>query len=320
MKTVAVTGATGFIGQALVRRLIDRSAKIRVLTRNYKKGIELWPSDSVEVFEGDLVDSFYDLKRFLKEVDILFHCAGEIRDSKKMYGTHIEGTRNLCHAGANRIRHWVQLSSVGVYGPTRDGVVNENSNLNPQGLYEMSKAESDRLVIRSAEKGGFSFSLLRPSIVFGPKMQNQSIFQLIGMIAKGVFFFVGKKGASANYIHIDNVIEGLIKCAENPSALGQAYNLSDHRTIETFVATIAKSLHRSKPMLRIPETPVRYIAKYVGRLKGFPLSESRVDALTNRVIYSTRRIKTELGYSHVITLEDGIVQMVAAWKKMQTTR
>ena len=318
MKTVAVTGATGFIGQALVGLLVDRAAQIKILTRNFKKGIKLWPSGPVEVFEGDLVDSSHALERFLQEVDILFHCASEIRDSNKMQSTHVDGTRNLCLAATNKIRHWIQLSSVGVYGPVREGIVTEDTRIDPKGLYETTKAESDRLVVQSAEKGAFTFSILRPSIVYGPEMSNPSLFQLIRMIAKGVFFFIGKEGASANYIHIDNVIKGLMSCAENPAARGQIYNLSDHRTIETFVATVAKALQRPKPILRIPETPVRYIAKYVGGLKGFPLSESRVDALTNRAIYPNRQIKTELGYSHVITLEDGTAQMVAAWETMQT--
>lgn len=320
MKTVAVTGATGFIGQALVGRLVDRAAKVQILTRNFKKGIKLWPSGPVEVFEGDLVDSAHALEHFLQEVDILFHCAGEIRDPNKMQSTHVGGTRNLCLAATSKIRHWVQLSSVGVYGPVREGIVTEDTQINPKGLYETTKAESDRLIVQAAKKGVFTFSILRPSVVFGSEMPNQSLYQLINMIVKGVFFFIGKEDASANYIHIDNVIEALMRCAENPAARGQIYNLSDYRTIEEFVAIIANKLKKPLPRLRLPETSVRYITRFFGKLKGFPLSESRVDALTNRAVYSNRRIETELGYSHVITMEDGIAQMVAAWETMQTNR
>jgi len=315
VKTVSVTGATGFIGKALVARLINNYEKVRILTRRIEKTRNLWPEGMVEVYEGDLTGSAYYLDSFLQGTDVLFHCAGEIRDPTKMRSIHVDGTRNLCAIAANKIKHWVQLSSVGVYGPFREGVVTEDTQIDPKGLYETSKAESDRLIVESAEKGNFTFSILRPSIVYGPEMSNPSLFQLIRMIAKGIFFFIGKEGASANYIHIDNIIKGMMSCAENPAAKGRVYNLSDYRTIEELVAIIANEFKKPSPKLRLPETPVRYIAKYVGRLKGFPLSESRVDALTNRVIYSTRRIKTELGYSHVIKFEDGIAQMVPVWKR-----
>ena len=59
-------------------------------------------------------------------------------------------------------------------------------------LAEKTKAESDQLVMNAARKGTFTYSILRPSNVFGPTMTNQSLFQMIEMISKGLFFFIGK--------------------------------------------------------------------------------------------------------------------------------
>jgi nucleoside-diphosphate-sugar epimerase len=232
-----------------------------------------------------------------------------------MQTTNVNGTANLCAAAANKIKHWIQLSSVGAYGAVRDGIVTESTPLAPKGLYETTKAESDRVVMQAAQKGVFDYSILRPSIVYGVDMPNQSLFQLFNMIAKGVFFFIGKEGASANYIHIDNVIEGLLRCIDNPAAKGKIYNLSDHCTIENFVNIIAEELQKSSPRLRLPEMPLRWLAKVFSRFPAFPLTLSRIDALTNRSEYPITRIQNELGYVHKISMDNGLRQMVNAWKQ-----
>jgi nucleoside-diphosphate-sugar epimerase len=232
-----------------------------------------------------------------------------------MRALHVDATRKLIEAASRRVEHWVQLSSVGVYGPVTEGRVTEDSALNPVGEYEITKAESDQIVVDAANKGGFSYSILRPSNVFGAGMSNLSLFGMIAMINRGLFFYIGKPGASANYIHVDNVIEGLIRCGTMPPAQGRTYNLSDHCTMENFVELIAEALGRASPWLRIPKPIVQLAGNTLGKLPGFPLTQSRVDALTNRSIYPIARICQELAYHHVISMEDGVRELVEAYKR-----
>jgi nucleoside-diphosphate-sugar epimerase len=136
------------------------------------------------------------------------------------------------------------------------------------------------------------------------------LFQMIAMIDKDFFFFIGETGALANYIHVDNVVEGLIQCGKNPAAKGQIYNLSDNIPIEKFVEIIAKELKKSMPKIRLPEKPIRLIARQCNRFFNFPLTENRIDALTKRSWYSIKKIQDELGYSHQVSIENGLRQMV----------
>jgi nucleoside-diphosphate-sugar epimerase len=76
-------------------------------------------------------------------------------------------------------------------------------------------------------------------------MTNRSLYALVTMIQRDLFFLIGKPGASANYIHVDNVVEALMLYWSMPQAAGQVYNLSDHRTMETFIGVIAQSLERN---------------------------------------------------------------------------
>lgn len=319
---VCVTGANGFIGRCLVDTLSQQGHSIKVLTRR----ADCLFSNGVQVVLGDLTSPDCPLEQFLMGCEVVFHCAGEIRDVATMRLLHVDGTQRLLQAAlresAQRGRkiHWVQLSSVGAYGPPLgsadvDRIVTEDTQVRPIGEYEITKAIADELVVQASEGGLMTYSIVRPTNVFGAKMMNQSLFNLVAMIDRGLFFYIGKPGASANYIHVDNVVEGLINCGTQSAARGEVYNLSDHCALEHFVEVIAAELGRTAPQLRIPAPIARLAAKIFGNLPSFPLTQSRVDALVNRSIYPISRIQAELGYRHVIALEDGLRELVEAYKQ-----
>jgi len=305
---VAITGGTGFIGRLLIERHLREGDEVRVLTR--KNGIGIGLDERAVLFHGELGKQQDTFAPFLDGVDVLYHCAGEIVHEERMYATHVEGTKGLIAAASGSISHWVQLSSVGVYGPQRTGVVTETTPVNPVGTYETTKLQSDELVLDAAKEGKFSATILRPSNVYGTGMKNRSLLQMIRMIERGLFFYIGKPGATANYIHVDNVVEALYLCATNESARNNDYNLSDALSLEEFVRQISVSLGIEPPGIRFPEPPIRLGAALFGWIPGFPLTLSRVDALTGRAVYSSDKIEGELGYRHRISMEEGIREFV----------
>lgn len=313
---VAVTGGTGLIGKRLVLRHLARGDEVRVLTR--RSAVQSRLPEAVRHWQGDLAGSA-ELRPFVEGASVLYHCAGEVRRTEIMEALHVQGTLKLIEAAAGRLDRWVQLSSVGAYGTQRGGAVTEKSVLNPRGTYEATKVRSDLLVAGAAAKGAFDHAILRPSNVYGPEMSNRSLFGLVAMIQRGLFFFIGKRGASANYIHVDNVVNALLLCATSPQAPGRVFNLSDHRTMEQFVAAIAQGLGIDAPRMRLPEAPVRLLAKLAGGVPGMPLTEARIDALTGRAVYPSARIERELGYQHAVSIEDGLLELVEFWKANPAT-
>ncbi len=310
---IAITGGTGFIGSQLVFRHVSAGDTVRVLSRRMREDIDL-PNEA-KVYGGDLTNPADDFRNFVEGADVLYHCAGELQDCGRMRVVHVGGTRNLINAAGGRIGHWVQLSSVGAYGPHRHGIVTEETPGNPVATYEKTKTESDVIVMEAADKGAFSFTILRPSNVYGPRMRNHSLFQLISMINRGAFFFIGKPGASANYIHVDNVTEALYRCGVMATAKGRVYNLSDYRKLEEFVRIIADELDVPFPRLRIPEAPVRLAVKLLGGIPRFPLTEARINAMVNRSQYAIERIQSDLEYYHPVSMNEGVRQLVRAWKR-----
>lgn len=310
---VGITGGTGFIGRRLVTRHLQRGDRVRVLTRRSPTDVSL-PS-KVEVFQGDLAAEHADLAAFVRGADLLYHSAAELREPDRMRVVHVEGTLRLVAAARGEVGRWVQVSSVGAYGRRRDGVVTEETPEHPQGPYEVTKLEADRIVAAAGTEGSFEWVILRPSIVYAGDMRNRSLFQMVKMIDRRLFFFVGPRGASANYVHADNVAEALVLCAVLPEA-GGVYNLSDDMTVEELVGLIATALGKEPPRWRLPEALARRVASVLGRLPRFPLTESRVDALVGRSVYPCEKIRRELGYVPVVSMEAGIEELVTAWRSV----
>lgn len=309
---VAVTGGTGFLGRALVARLSLESGvdEIRVLSRKPPGPSSAGKLRSVR---GDLASGDGDLAGFVSGAQVLFHCAGELRQESAMRALHVDGTQRLIEAARGRVKRWVQLSSVGVYGRgVREGVIEESAPLRPEGEYESTKAQSDRLVTRAADGAAFESVVLRPSIVFGPGMPNRSLYQLVSMIARGWMMQVGTE-AVANYVFVDDVADALTLCAFAPGAAG-TYIVSNDRRMSVFLGAIAAELGETPATVRVPERPLRWVARTFGKLPGFPLTESRIDALTRRVRYPSRRLQGELGFRFAVSIEDGLRRFVQDWR------
>ncbi len=314
---VAITGGRGFIGALLVEYHLQRGDDVRVLTREAASS-NTSDANNLEIFRADLTTGSDDLVSFVDGADVLYHCAGETSDQHLMQRTHVDGTKNLITAATGKVGRWVQLSSVGVYGQHSGKCITEESKLDPVGIYETSKMLSDLMVVEAGKGKAFPYFILRPSIVFGVSMTNRSLFQLVERIKRKQFFFIGKADAVANYIHVNNVIAALSLCATcSLDHAGNTYNLSDDCLLEDFVGNISKEIGMTVPTLRLPEMPVRIAAKILGQLPGFPLTTSRVNALTNHTRYPIDKIQNDLAYRPITSLEEGIRNFVNTWQDKQ---
>jgi nucleoside-diphosphate-sugar epimerase len=314
---VCVTGANGFIGRYLVGALSHQGHSVRVLTR---QDGNIFPAD-VEVVKGDLTSSDCPLDGFLRDCEILFHCAGEIRDHTVMRLLHVEGTKRLIqaqlreHLRAGRRMHWVQLSSVGAYGPPigrpqTDRVITEQTTENPVNEYEITKTISDELVMHASKSGAMTYAVLRPSNVFGARTTNQSLRRLIEMVKRGLFFYVGKPGAVVTYVHVDDVVAALIVCGVVPRAKGQIYNLSYDCELEVFINHIASQLRVRRPSLRIPGPLIQVPLSLLSNLLKSLIRMPSLNVLVLRTRYPTKKIETELGFKFSRPLPAGVKDLV----------
>ena len=305
-KIIAITGGSGFIGKRLVNKHIKHGDQVRFLSR--KQPLKNSPA---QYFFGDLASPDVELAGFLNGVDILYHCAGEVNDEALMHKVHVNGTQALVDAAIGKVGCWVQLSSVGVYGKRRSGVVNENTKEKPIGIYEKAKAQSDNIVRHS----GIPFVIIRPSNVFGSDMGNQSLRGLLKAVRKGLFFFIGSPGAILNYVHVNDVVESLMLCGGNKKALGETFIISQSIKIEVMIDSFRHQKKLEKKIFRVSEANIRRLINF---LKFFhissPLSQTRVDALTGQCIYNSNKVQEGLEYKYSMPLKEGF-ELFANQKK-----
>lgn len=313
---VLVLGANGFIGTRLVKALMGQAHSIRILTRKAEKARD----ERLEVFIGDLTSDALDVDLLVKGCELIINCAGEIRNEQLMPALHVDSVKRLLDAvgrrgeGASHVR-WVQLSSVGAYGPApgQRRVVTEQTAANPQGMYEITKTDADKLIMShpavQAEAG--DWVILRPSNVFASNMPNGSIRQLAKIVRKKMFFYVGREEAIATYIHANDVAEALVCCATDARAARQIYNLSNDCLLRDVVDALAACQGVPLPRLRLPEQVVRGAVWLAGNMMRLPLTQSRVDALVNKTAYPAEKIRTDLNFEPKYNVAEHIGEVIA---------
>ena len=311
---IAITGAAGYVGSLLVRAHAARGDDVHALARD-ASAIERLPG--VTPYRVDLVDPTDLPDAFFANAEVVYHCAAEIVREPLMHAVNVEAIANLLERARGRVGHWVQVSSLSVYGRPRGAVITEETPPRPETPYATSKLEGDAVVARKSA-GAFSYTLVRPSGVIGPGMRNRSIHALIDAVVRRRFCFIGPPGAIANYVHERNITDALMLCATRPEARGRTYNVSQNCTIERVIAAIAAALGIARAPVRIPESFARVAARIGRVVPAFPLTPGRVDALTSRIEYPSTRIERELGFEHASSIEDALRTLVAAYRESRS--
>lgn len=310
--TILVLGGTGFIGQAIVNLLIENNKKVTILTRTPQK-LNVFPHPVPHIL-GSLEEvSHLDLKPY----QVVINCAGELHNKDRMPIIHVAAIEKLINKMTSTPKsQWIQLSSVGVYGRKRKGIVKENTPFMPVGTYEKTKAEGELLVKNLCSKNKINYTIIRPSNVFGSKMPNQSLRQLIAVIQRKLFFYIGKNPQTVmmNYVHVDDVAHLVYSCVENERAINQDYIISDQLTLVDFVKLVCTELRLDKSFYKIPEPLLRGVCAVFKLIPYFPLNTSRVDALTTKATYSVNKVQQTLGFTYTMGLSRGLKKYIAELK------
>jgi len=304
---VAITGGTGFIGRPLARTLLEGGNEVRVLSR--------LPVDTTSTFQGA---RWYqgDFRHpidpaFLNGVDTLYHLAAELSNSAQMEAVNVQGTANLLTAAKRAgVRRWIQLSSVGVYGPPTSLILKEGTTPKPANEYERTKLVSDRLVDEACRRSNMEHVILRPSNVIGADMKNGSFLALVKAASRGRYFFIDPRGAVATNVNVEDVVSALVECQKAP--MGGVYNLSSDCTWEALIERIASLVGVRSPRIRIPAAPLRLVIGALEDHMRVPITSGRLASLTGRSRYSSDRIVKELGFAFTKPMPEGIEDVVRA--------
>ncbi len=302
---VLVTGATGFIGTWLVRRLVNEHHDVRVLKRatSHLEELEGLP---VEFVNGDVTHA-ESLVEACRGIDSVFHCAGLIAytrtQRKNLELINVQGTANIINACVQTgVRRLVHLSSVAAVGSSFDGKypLTESSPFNLSRLnlgYFESKRASEQLVIAAAKSGELDAVILNPSNVYGRGDAKKGSRSVQLKVARGKFPFYTSGGVSITYI--DDVIDAIL-VAWKSGKTGERYILSgENVTIKQLFHLIAAEVGIEPPKLYLPNAIVHTIGAVGEVMERFgkkpPLNSETAWTTTLFHWYDSSKAQRELG-------------------------
>ncbi len=318
--TTVVTGATGFLGSSLVAALIQQQQSVRVLARDAQKARQLF-GEAVIIVPGDMTDAG-QVRQAIDGATTVFHLAGRLyhpATPAELYEqTHVEGTRALLKAcqGQPQLRRLVYVSTTGVFGVTGETPVAEDAPFAPTNAYEATKLKGELLALKSYQEDGLPVAIVRPGLVYGPG--DLHLLGFFASIQKGLFRVIAGGKALLHPVYIDDLLAALLLCAERPQALGRSYNIAGAQpvTVRELAAAIAQALDKKLPGGNIPLWLANLASDVFAITPGMrgehaPLTRSRAAFLTHSRLYDIGRAQTELNYTPLVALEEGIKRAVA---------
>lgn len=306
---VLVTGANGYIGQALCRRLVADGCQVIGTVRNSSngvvQGIHKAVTGDIQSFEnwGPLLDGVAGVFHLAAHVHVLNERAKDrLSDFRR---TNVEGTRKLLRACAARgVRKFIHLSTAKVHGEGRPTPYCEADALLPQDPYAISKAEAEQQVRSVGARGDLETVVIRPPLVYGPNVKA-NFLKLIHMAHRRIPLPLASVDNRRSLVFLDNLVDFMVYCLSHPKAANHAFLISDGTDISTggLYIKISEALGLKGRLFHVPPA----ILILLGQLTG---KTAVVDRLCGSLTVDTTKAREMLGWQPPATIDRGIQETI----------
>jgi nucleoside-diphosphate-sugar epimerase len=317
-----VTGATGFLGASLARRLLEGGARVRVLARSPVKAKPL-VDRGAELVVGDITNRAA-VAAAVDDVAVVYHLAGRLLapgvPGAEYHRTHVEGTKLLlaCCQNAPSLERFVHCSTTGVLGVTGDRPADESAPFRPTNVYEATKAEAE-LAVREACRAGFPAVIARPGLVYGPG--DLHLLAFFRSVLRRQFRPIGRRTVWLHPIYIDDMTEALVRCGQRPAAVGECFHLAGREPVALgeLAQAIARAGGTRLPRGHIPLPAAQAVAALGDRLPpklkpSAPLTRSRLEFLTHSRVYDVAKARRLLDFAAPTELSTGTTRSMAWYR------
>lgn len=324
---IFITGATGYIGNNLAKRLAQEGHIVHALCRSANKK-NLLDQPNIKIFEGDITD-VVSVETAMRDCEQVYHLAAYARvwakDPSTFYRLNVLGTKNVLDAAVKYgIKDVVFTSTGGVLGPSNTAPVKEDDPRfgNVFNEYEDTKTQAEALCKEYCNKYNMRIVIVNPPRIYGPGVESESnaVTKLVKLYLKGKWKIMPGDGKrTGSYVHVDDVVNGHILAMEKGRA-GERYILSGvNASYNEFFETLAKMSGKKNKLYNFPVW-LMMVSGYA--IMGYTKLTGKPPLLTPKWIkkylydwsLSCEKAQKELGYTYR-SLEEGLKETVEWVKK-----
>jgi NAD dependent epimerase/dehydratase len=306
---VLVTGAGGFIGSHLTERLVELGASVRALVRYNCRNdwglLELLDNkvkSEIEIVLGDLTDPYCTL-RILAGCSVVFHLAAltaipySYIAPSQFVSVNCGGTLNLLEAARSQgVERFVHTSTSETYGTARYTPIDEKHPLQGQSPYAASKIGADKLAESYYLTFGVPVATIRPFNTYGPRQSARAVIPtIISQALSGEVIRLGSLTPVRDLIYVGDTVDGFIKMAEDPRAVGEVINVGTGKSVS--IGELAEQ-----------------IVGLLGGGKRIVTAEERVrpeDSEVMELLCDNRKARELLGWGPQVSLEEGLARTIS---------
>jgi nucleoside-diphosphate-sugar epimerase len=313
MNNILVTGANGFVGRALCKKLMSERWRVKGSVRSTPSMSSL--ESGVNFINVGPIGPNTQWDTALNGIDTVVHLAARLNlntdyaidPTAACRSVNVSGTEGLARAAAHKnIRRFVYLSTVKVNGEGKQSPYTEADEPAPKEPYSSSKYEAEQILHEISNETGLETVILRPTLVYGPGVKANFCY-LLKLVYKGIPLPFARVANRRSLIFLDNLICAILACIKHPDAAGQTYLVSDSEIVSTpeLIRKIAETLGKSARLFSFPPNILRMIANLAGK-------SDKVKPLLNSLTVDTSKIRNNLNWKPICTQKEGLIQ-TARW-------
>ena len=322
MKTILVTGATGFIGCHLLPVLHQQGWQTTAAVRDdFRQPLSI-PIKTIKVGE---IDDMTDWQEALLGIDTVIHLAGRAHilhetisnPEAAFIKVNTKGTINLVKQSLKAgVKHFIFVSSIHAMAAESDDILNENSPCHPDSPYGRSKLQAEQALINLAKDSNMTWTIIRPTLVYGPGNPG-NMDRLMKLIKRGLPLPFGAIKNRRSFVFVGNLVAAIITCLDHPNAANQIFLISDNQAVSTpqLIRLITQQIQQPCQLLPVPTTLLRFLG-YLGDSlesitgKNLPFNTYSIDRLLGSLTVDSSHIQKTLDWQPPFTLEQGLAQTI----------
>lgn len=311
LKSVLITGASGFIGRAVCARAAREDWTAKAALRKCRD----LSSDVESVIVGE-VNGATDWGQALHDIDVVVHLAARAHVLREKAANPLaefrrvntEGTLNLARQAVTaNVRRLVYVSSIGVNGnQTTEGPFTELAEPKPHDLYAVSKFEAEQGLMAIAGETGMEVVIIRPPLVYGPGVKG-NFARLARWVQKGVPLPFGALRNRRSLLALDNLVSFIALCADpakSPQAANEVFLVSDGEEVSTaeLIRRMARAYGTKAHLIPVPPAWMRFGARLLGKTAA-------ADRLLGSLVIDSSKARALLGWRPVVTMDEQLRQL-----------